>query len=552
MKRKLHLRKFALTLSFLFCLALGAQVVNGDFEAWTGDVPDGWTTIESGIATTEEGSVVHGGDAAAAINVITGTQGDTDFRQVVDVVAGTTYNISFWAYHTEGGMRARLFVDDFLDYTDPAVTGEWQELSYTYLAGATGSIDVGLRFYDLPAFDGEELVYIDDFSMDEEVIVGPSIVLTAPADGSTILSDAITATVVVTNFEVGNGTGDGYIVHDLNGSTGDHFTTDAFTLNGLSDGDYTLTVSLVDGSGAPLSPAANSTVMFTVAIPTLIQVSTIAELRAGNIGDLYELTGEAILTYQQSFRNQKYIQDATAGILIDDNDGTIISTFNINDGITGLSGTLGEFGDMMQFVPISDPGVATSNGNSFDIPNVTLADLANNFDDHEAEVVNVISMSFDDGGTILENGTVYGISDPSGSYNLRTTFFDVDYIGMPATSFTLDVRGIPNSRVDGEYFTPRNLTDILPLGIEELNTLDLSIYPNPNNGTFTLQNSALNLDMTIQVTDITGRIVFESNAILAPQERININTNLTDAGLYNVVVRDFSTGIISSMTMIVN
>src|SRR5690606_15126970 len=53
------------------------------------------------------------------------------------------------------------------------------------------------------------------------------------------------------------------------------------------------------------------------------QVANILALRAGETGMRYQLTGEAILTFQQNFRNQKYIQDATAAIVIDDFDGVI-------------------------------------------------------------------------------------------------------------------------------------------------------------------------------------------------------------------------------------
>ncbi len=45
-------------------------------------------------------------------------------------------------------------------------------------------------------------------------------------------------------------------------------------------------------------------------------VSTIAELRDQVDQGTVTFTGEAILTFQQEFRNQKFIQDDTAGILI--------------------------------------------------------------------------------------------------------------------------------------------------------------------------------------------------------------------------------------------
>ena len=54
----------------------------------------------------------------------------------------------------------------------------------------------------------------------------------------------------------------------------------------------------------------------------LVQVNSISELRAGNIGSTYQLTNEVIITYMTSFRNQKHIEDAT-GESNDDNSSTI-------------------------------------------------------------------------------------------------------------------------------------------------------------------------------------------------------------------------------------
>jgi len=103
-------------LTVLLVLAVGltsnAQniISNGDFESWSGGNPDGWTTIESGITVTEETTIIYEGSSSASIDVTTGTQGDTDFRQTVSVIGGTDYNVSVWVYHTEGNMKARLYV----------------------------------------------------------------------------------------------------------------------------------------------------------------------------------------------------------------------------------------------------------------------------------------------------------------------------------------------------------------------------------------------------------------------------------------------------------
>ncbi len=161
------MKKTTILLSGLLALSLNwsafAQVSNGDFEDWTSGTPDDWTTIDSGISVSENTSIVYSGSSSAAITVNTTTQGSTDFRQTVSVTSGQTYTFSAWIYHTEGGVSARLYVDGYQNYSTPSTTGQWQQISYSYTASSTTSIEVGLRFYDQSGFDGSEVVYVDLF-----------------------------------------------------------------------------------------------------------------------------------------------------------------------------------------------------------------------------------------------------------------------------------------------------------------------------------------------------------------------------------------------------
>ncbi len=164
MWRKLILMFTVLSLTVGFGQNL---VVNGDFEAWTANAPDSWTTIESGITLNAEDTpaFVHGGTYSMATEVTTGDQGVTDFRQSVDVVADETYDISVWVYHADNEVQARLYVGDYKNYSDNTIVGAWQEMTYSYTATTTGSIEVGLRFYDQASFDVSSTVYIDDYTM---------------------------------------------------------------------------------------------------------------------------------------------------------------------------------------------------------------------------------------------------------------------------------------------------------------------------------------------------------------------------------------------------
>lgn len=147
-------------------------VSNGGFDSWTTvegvSTPDGWTTIDDGISITLNDVIYQSDESSAAFAVLTGTQSNTDFRQSVDVEAGKTYAFSASIYHTDGGVRARGFVADYIDYSDENLVNQWQDITYTYTATADASIDIGLRFYDISGtFVEGEIAYVDDITFVE-------------------------------------------------------------------------------------------------------------------------------------------------------------------------------------------------------------------------------------------------------------------------------------------------------------------------------------------------------------------------------------------------
>lgn len=144
-----------------------AQMQNGSFENWEGNVPSGWSVIDSGIALSLSTDPVNNGSFSAQVTVNTGTQSNTDFLQTISVEQGKTYDFSVDVYHTEGNVKARLFVDGYLGYSNNGLTNQWQALTHSYSATSTKDIVVGIRFYDDAGFDGSEVVYLDNFQPTE-------------------------------------------------------------------------------------------------------------------------------------------------------------------------------------------------------------------------------------------------------------------------------------------------------------------------------------------------------------------------------------------------
>lgn len=234
-------------------------------------------------------------------------------------------------------------------------------------------------------------------------------------------------------------------------------------------------------------------------------VANIAALRAGVSGQEYTLTGQVVLTFQQTFRNQKFIEDATAAILIDDLTGIITTTYNVGDGITGITGSLLQYSNgMMEFVPTANPGVASSTGNVIAPQVISVAELNTNFENYESELVRINYCIFANAGTNFVNGITYPITDLLGTPgNFRATFFDVNYIGTPIPSGFQDVIGIANSTTPtNSFITSRNLADILTsIPMATINVIS------PNGGEYWQQGT--NHNITWSSTNFTANVKIE-------------------------------------------
>src|SRR5699024_336051 len=140
----------------------------------------------------------------------------------------------------------------------------------------------------------------------------PTLTITSPTDGAE-LSPLETPTIEfnVANFDISTsataGDGDGYIQYQVGQDAfEDHFSTDAIELTDLDAGLHNVILQLVDNNGDVLDPAVSDTISFTV--NEITEVNNIDALRTSDLGGYYTLTEEVVLTYQQNFRGQKYIQ----------------------------------------------------------------------------------------------------------------------------------------------------------------------------------------------------------------------------------------------------
>lgn len=373
----------------------------------------------------------------------------------------------------------------------------------------------------------------------------PTLTITSPSDGQEFAPETsdIVFTFNLENFNLSSNAsaadGNGYLQYSVDNDANytDLFSTDQITLPSFNAGEHTLDMQLVDNDGNVLNPEVSDSVDFTILETT--EISSIANLRAAAPNEVYTLTGEALLTYQQSFRNQKYIEDATAAILIDDENGTLITSYTIGDGITGITGELSVFNGILQFVPVVDAGAPTSTGNTISPQLITLTEFNAAPENYASEYVVIENASIDNtSNPTWETGTIYGLATDTDEANFRTSFHDADYIGEDVPTGQLNIAGIitrediDNTGTAAYFFTARDLDDLdYSLSSAHFENADFSLYPNPaSQGTVNVK-IANQGEAQISIYNILGERVLQKNI---SNGRLNVSG--LQSGMYLIQV----------------
>jgi hypothetical protein len=377
----------------------------------------------------------------------------------------------------------------------------------------------------------------------------PSLAIASPASG-TIYSPITTSANValsISNFVVGNpGTGiDGHIHYTVNGGgVVMKYDTAPIALTGLTPGNYTVYVELVNNSHAPITPAVNATVTFTVAAYNV--VANLAALRAhvtaNGVGKYYQISSNPVVTYKRATRNQKYIQDGTAAIVIDDATtapGVITTAMNVGDAISGLKGQSLLFNGLLELTPIENATVASS-GNTVTPQVVTIANVLANIENYESELVQITGVTFDATATNFAANANTPITAPTASV-FRSVFSatEVDYIGQPIPTTPRTIIAFPGENTvsvtsPSIYFVARSLAELNVLSSNSFDNINgLSMYPNPLSGNTLYLTSTANAAMSIEIYDLLGKEVLKANVT-----NNAVNVSMLTAGVYVVKVTE--------------
>ncbi len=238
-------------------------------------------------------------------------------------------------------------------------------------------------------------------------------------------------------------------------------------------------------------PAAATTL--TANFEPLLDVATLAELRDKPAdGIRYRYTGEAVVVAMDDHRNRKFLQDATAAILIDDNDGVITTEYDLYDVVTNVEGRVNIFRNMVQFVPTANAPESTEN-TPVDPTVFTMDELTA---DDQAKLITLKNVTFKDltADQVFVNGTNYTLTDGTNEFVLRTDFWNVDYIGDTIPTGPLNISGVVISYNETLQLVPRFEADIEPY-IAYVVTFTVDMSP------------ADNFDPAVDTVYITGSII---------------------------------------------
>ncbi len=393
----------------------------------------------------------------------------------------------------------------------------------------------------------------------------PSISIISPSNATIYnpLTTSVTVNLSVSNFTVANGTGTGHIHYTVDGGTPVmKYDTTPIVLNGLAVGSHTVVVALVDNNHAALSPAVSATTQFTIAAAP--SIANIGALRAGTLNGYYTLAGTAVVSHVRTpagtvaistTRNQKFIQDATGGILIDDSAGKITTTFVVGDSMNNILGQLVDYNGVLEFVPLQNQTVVSS-GNTLTPQNITIAALNANVNTYESTLVSFNNITITGvstvtagvttvtpltAGQIFATATNYNVSDGTTNGILRTGFAEANYIGatIPTGAFNITALGYDNVSsatppVLTPQFIPRNAADFsVTLQTQNNEIAGLKVYPNPvSNGVLHVESN-LNTERIISLYDVLGKEVIKTTT-----SNTTINIANLNSGIYFVKITE--------------
>jgi hypothetical protein len=335
---------------------------------------------------------------------------------------------------------------------------------------------------------------------------------------------------------ISSATADATIRYTLDGSTPDETSTLYVTPVHIEE----QTTIKAKAWKAGMEPSSVSTANYAF----VEGISTLAELRAKDADKttVYKYTGQAVVTQIQEFNTVKYIQDATAAIMLFRSDK--LDEMAVGDKITNISGTLDNYFGMLQFTPTENCDIINWD-NKVPATTITASQLDYNQDNPiQAKVVILKDVYYVQTGNFAK-GTYYTIKENNIPYDsvVYTDKYEADYIVTPTPipTYLTSIKGVINFK-GGATFPTRNR--IVPLDngnnvvqkISGINKSVIQLSPNPATN---YVNIVTGSSMKLEVYSLVGTLV----AVEPLTEGSNIiSVSRFPAGVYLMKMTDTQTG----------
>ncbi|TCI84604.1 T9SS type A sorting domain-containing protein [Tenacibaculum sp. M341] len=324
----------------------------------------------------------------------------------------------------------------------------------------------------------------------------------------------------------------------------------------VTAGSYTVEVELLDGAKEPFSPRILAATWFNIS-DTYREASSLEELGYSDRGEFYELINEITITYDtQNERNQKYIQDDSAGFIIDDVKN-VLDGYNEGDVFTGLKGQYIEDAEGKKFIPEQEPTNVVSTGNTIPPTVLTLEELIDNIDEYQSQRVTIKNASFDaaDGVARFDSSITRDYLISSGDLQMvfRLEFDGLDLEGTIIPQGTFDITGIAAKPATSSRRTS-GLAQIFPTELSGIttsvkeNTIEgFNVFPNPitKNGSLTITTASFE-DKKVEIFNLLGKRVLVKNVT---GNINNVTIEQLSSGMY--VLKVTASGQIATKKLII-
>ncbi|MCA0133655.1 reprolysin-like metallopeptidase [Winogradskyella alexanderae] len=135
-------------------------------------------------------------------------------------------------------------------------------------------------------------------------------------------------------------------------------------------------------------------------------------------------------------------------------------------------------------------------------------------------------------GTLLLNATPINDGDSFSQTDIQNGLFSYAHDGSNTDpdSFKFSVVGNDNAILGNQQF---NFNVVPVLGVNEFNSNDIALYPNPNRGSFNIVLNKNFEEINIQLFDIQGRIMF-NRSFTSDTRALHVNSTNLSNGVYLV------------------